>query len=90
MHLSADAPEGSAQAIVEALRELPGQIAEIRDYRVGLDVGVNPPSWDVALTADFDVPSDYVTYRDHPEHQRIIRELIEPVVDQRVSVQFPI
>ena len=88
MRFSPDAPAEGPQGIVDALRELPALIPEIAAYHVGLDVGVNPPSWDLAVSADFADVDGYVAYRDHPEHQQRIRDLIDPIVAERVSVQF--
>jgi len=76
------------RAIVDELRTLPGIIPELRDYRVGLDAGVNDGNHEMAVTADFDDVDGYLVYRDHPEHQRIIVELIRPAIAERAAVQY--
>ena len=43
---------------------------------------------DFAVVADFDDVAGYVTYRDDPEHQRIIAELIRPHLASRVAAQY--
>ena len=77
-------------ALVDGLRELPGLIPEIVDYRVGPDAGINEASWDFAVTADFANADDLITYRDHPEHQARIQSLVAPIAAERVAVQFEI
>jgi hypothetical protein len=70
------------------LGELPGRIPEIRAYHFGGDAGVNPGNFDMAVTGDFDSVEDYLTYRDHPDHQRVVKELLTPLVAERAAVQF--
>lgn len=64
-----------------------GAIAADR-YRHGPDVGLNPASWDYVVVADFASAEDYLTYRDHPDHRALIRDLVEPIVAERASVQY--
>jgi hypothetical protein len=84
--------EGTEPATVEALaaglRALPARIPELVDYRVGPDLRVAEGTWDFAVTADFASIEDFLTYRDHPDHQAVIHELIAPHVETRMSVQF--
>ena len=71
-----------------ALSGLPEVIPELRGYHVGADAGINPGNADFAVVAEFDDAAGYLAYRDHPEHTRIITELIAPYVDTRSVVQF--
>jgi len=75
-------------ALAQGLEELPGIIPEIVEYRVGPDLGINEASWDFAVCADFASTADFVTYRDHPEHQARITSLVLPITAERVAVQF--
>jgi hypothetical protein len=84
-------PGTPPQPIEELRAELAAfgpSLPEVRSYEVGVDLGVNSASWDFAVSATFDDTDGYLAYRDHPEHQRIIRELVEPIVVERASVQF--
>jgi hypothetical protein len=74
-------------AVVDALATLPQLIPELRSYLVGEDVQETEGNYDLAVVADFDDERGYVTYRDHPEHQRILRELIRPILAHRAAVQ---
>lgn len=76
------------QAVGEALMKLPALIAEVRDYRYGPDAGVNAGNFDYAVVADFDDTAGYLVYRDHPEHRRVLLELIAPIITTRAAVQF--
>ena len=40
------------------------------------------------MVADFDDEAGYLTYRDHPDHQRFIAELITGKVSERAAVQY--
>lgn len=75
-------------AISAALAQLPLIITEIRNYSFGRDAGVNEGNFDFAVTGTFDSVDQYLVYRDHPEHQRFVKELVAPVLESRAAVQF--
>jgi hypothetical protein len=75
-------------AIEEGLAALPGRIPQIRSYRFGRDLGLNNRNAGFGLVAEFDSVDDFVTYRDHPDHQAFIARCIEPAVAERVGVQM--
>jgi hypothetical protein len=75
-------------AIASALDALPSAIPEIAAYRHGRDLGVAPTNFAYAISADFASLDDFITYRDHPEHQRFIAEHITGKVSDRAAVQF--
>ena len=74
-------------AIARALRALPNTIDVIRSYVVGEDAGVNAGNFDLVVVADFDDVDGYLEYRDHPDHQRVISDLIAPCLAARAAVQ---
>ena len=74
-------------AIAEALRGLPSQIPELRSYVVGVDLDLADDNADLVVVADADDVDGYVAYRDHPEHQRIIAEMIRPILASRTAAQ---
>jgi len=88
--LRADAPPDAANAIVEALRGLPGVIPSIRDYQAGVDLGISSGNATVAATAVFDDEAGYAEYRDHPAHRAIIEQRIDPVRESRAAIQFEV
>jgi len=73
--------------VVARLRTLPSKISAIRSYVVGENAGVDPDTADLAIVADFDDVAGYVTYRDHPDHQTVIREVIAPIISTRMAIQ---
>ena len=77
-------------AIVTALRALPEQIPELRDYVIGTDLGLGEGNASLAIVGDFDSVADYETYRGHPAHQAVARDLIIPVLAGRGAVQHEI
>ncbi len=79
--------EETKEAIREGLMALPGIIPQIRSYRVGRDAGLTPGNYDFVVVGDFDDPAGFLTYRDHPAHVQIIKDLIAPSVTKRAAVQ---
>ena len=75
-------------AITAALATLPGVIPELREYRFGPDAGIAEGNFDLGVVADFDDVAGYEAYRDNEEHQRVLAELIRPVLSERAAVQY--
>ncbi len=71
----------------ELLEGLTGRIPEIREMQVGLDALHSPQSYDLALVARFESMEALERYRDHPEHQRVVR-FLRSVHGGRVVVDF--
>jgi hypothetical protein len=74
-------------AVAAALADLPARIPEIRGYEIGRDARVNEGNFDLVVVADFDDVDGYLVYRDHPDHQAVIRERIQPILADRAAVQ---
>ena len=85
-----DATDEQRHALARGLDGMPAATGAVRaeDYRHGFDAGVNPASWDYVVVADFASADDYRTYRDHPDHQALIRDLVTPIVGDRASIQY--
>lgn len=84
-----DASDERREAVFDALRSLPGAIPSVRSYRVARDLGLNPANAHFSIVATFDDQDGFLTYRDHPEHQRFIREHITPdVIEHRLGTQL--
>jgi hypothetical protein len=76
------------RAITEALQGLPARIPALRDYRIGTDAGLADGNAHFAVVADFDDVAGYVSYRDDPEHQRILAEMVRPHLASRSAAQY--
>jgi hypothetical protein len=85
-----DAGDEQRRALAQGLDGMPAATGAVRpdDYRHGFDAGINAASWDYVVVADFASADDYRTYRDHPDHRALIRDLVEPIVVERASVQY--
>jgi hypothetical protein len=84
-----DGVDDHAVAALEAgLGRLPGAIPEIESYRFGRDLELRDTNADFAVVADFADEAGFLVYSAHPEHQAVIRDLVEPIVAERHSVQF--
>lgn len=90
MRWKADATDAQQSAVRDALAELPARIPEIRDYTIGTDARVNEGNYDLVIVADFDDVAGYLVYRDHADHQAVIRERIRPILADRAAVQHHI
>jgi hypothetical protein len=83
-------PEATAAerlAVQAGLADLPGVIPELRGYEIGSDAGISEGNFDLVIVADFDDVDGYLVYRDHPDHQTVIRERIRPILADRAAVQ---
>lgn len=81
-------PDERIDDLQAGLDALPPAIPQIRRYEHGRNLGVTPGTWDYGLVAEFDSVDDQRTYRDHPVHQQLIRELVEPITTDRASIQL--
>ena len=76
------------ESLRAGLGRLPDLIPAIRAYRYGADAGLNEGNYDFVVTADFDDADGYLAYRDHPDHKKLVTELLAPFVAHRAAVQF--
>jgi Stress responsive A/B Barrel Domain len=85
-----DVGDERVEALAAGLSRMPGATGAVTAdrYEHGRALGLNPGSWDYAVVAEFDSAEAYTAYRDHPEHQALIRDLLRPIVAERCSVQF--
>jgi hypothetical protein len=81
------ASPAAVDAVRRALADLPGIIPEIRAYTVASDLGLAAGNADLAIVADFDDADGWRTYLEHPAHQAVLRERIQPILAHRAAVQ---
>jgi hypothetical protein len=83
-------PDQSAKAAAaaDALRAFVADLDGVESYLCGSDIGLTPSSYDFAVVGIFTTQSDFESYRDHPQHQRIISEQIAPILGDRTVVQL--
>ncbi len=76
------------RALTEALVALPGQIEEIRSFRVGPDAGVAVGNDRFAVVAEFDDIDAYKRYASDPRHRQVVERLLKPLLGTRHAVQL--
>ena len=86
--LKPDAPADQVDQIVAALEALAATLPEVRSLAVGSDLALREGNASFAIVAEFDDVDGFKVYADHPEHIRIIKELIGPHIESRHPVQF--
>ncbi|RKN03468.1 Dabb family protein [Streptomyces radicis] len=80
--------EAAKQAVVDGLLGLREHIDTIRSMRMGSDLGIRADNFDFASLIEFDDVDGYLTFRDHPAHQQVVRDFIRPVAAERAGVVF--
>ena len=75
-------------AIARALTAVATSADGVRSYLCGADAGFTPGAYDFAVVGSFDSRDAFTAYRDHPEHQRILSEMILPNLESRTVVQL--
>lgn len=76
------------QAVVDGLMGLREEIDTIRAMRMGFDLGIRADNFDFASLIEFDDEAGYLTFRDHPAHQKVVVEHIRPAMAERAGVVF--
>lgn len=71
----------------EKFLSMPGLIPYLKKVKVGIDEIRSERSMDVCLYTEFETKSDYLSYRDHPEHLKIA-EYVASVKTESYSVDF--
>jgi heme-degrading monooxygenase HmoA len=85
---TADTTAADVERITAALTALSPGLSGVESYRCGADVSRTPDSYDFAVVGVFSDREHFAAYRDHPEHQRILKELILPHLANRIVVQL--
>jgi hypothetical protein len=80
------ASPAQVQAVSEAMQKL--QVQGMRSIRVAVDAGLREGNMHMAVLADFDDEAGYRAYDADPEHNRIRRELIAPILAHVERCQF--
>jgi hypothetical protein len=84
---SEEATEEQKQALRDGLAALPEKIPEIRTYRIGDDAGLGPDNYDLVVVGDFEDQAGFLTYRSHPVHQDLVKNLLRPITARRAAIQ---
>lgn len=85
-----DADEAQRQAVHDAIATMPEATGVTEKYTIGPDLDLADGNFDFAVVGDFADQAAYLIYRDHPEHQRIVFDIIRPAIADRAAIQFEI
>jgi hypothetical protein len=85
-----DTDPEAVEALCAALAALPEAIPELSDYRFGPDLGLVEGNADFTIVGNFPDAAAWARYQEHPEHQRVLAELIRPHLASRTAVQVRI
>lgn len=75
-------------AVAAALNDVASRLHGVHRYLCGPDAGFTPGAYDFAVVGSFKDRDSFVAYRDHPDHQRVLTEMILPNVQSRTVVQI--
>jgi hypothetical protein len=70
--------------VIEAV---PGASSLQTGQGLGLSGG---SSYDYAIVADFDSQASYLAYRNHAEHQALLRDVLVPASSDIAAIQFQV
>lgn len=87
MRLKENNPENAAQ-IRDALYGMVGKVPQIRALEVGTNIIPSDRAYDIALTVTFDSHEDMEAYQVHAEHQRVLNEVLRPLISGSVAADY--
>lgn len=70
------------------LDRLPALVPGIESFTHGPDLGVREGNADYAVVATLRSVEALADYFDHPEHVRIINDVVAPMLESKQAVQF--
>jgi len=83
-----DATEAQKGLAFEGIQSLPEYIDQITSYSVGFNAGSRSDNYDLVVVGDFNSEADYEIYANHPNHQKVIAELLAPIMESRTAAQY--
>ncbi len=86
--LKPEAPADIVERISTDLHALAATLPEVRSLAIGRDLALREGNAGFGVAATFDDVDAFTVYADHPEHVRVIKELIGPNITGRHPVQF--
>ncbi|MCE1199216.1 MAG: Dabb family protein [Marinilabiliales bacterium] len=70
--------------IIEELNELKNKIEGLKVLETGENVESDGASFDISLITRFDRLEDYLIYKDHPEHLKVVSLVRANTIDRAV------
>jgi len=88
--MKADAPAEAIDGLLNALRQLPSRVPGIRELTCGANFSARGQGFTHGLLVRFGSRADLEAYARHPEHQRVVAENVQPVVETLLVVDFEV
>jgi hypothetical protein len=79
----------ASRRIKEKLEKLVNYIPELKSMEVGINISLRKTAYDLVLVSEFMNEADLETYRNHPEHIKIV-EYIKKVSEKSVVVDYQV
>ncbi len=76
--------------LADALDALVPLVPQLRSYRHGPDLRLREGNADYAVAATLETPQQLPDYLDHPEHLRIVRDILTPMLGSRQAIQIEV
>lgn len=78
----------NARRLKHRLEALPRHIPEIKFAEVGINFNASDAAYDVVLISEFESREALQAYQKHPEHQKVISELLEKIRSKKSVVDY--
>ena len=82
-----DVTDEAIQELENLLEELPNKIFEIHSYEFGRDIIHSDRSYDFALLSLFANLESLQRYKDHPDHQTVLKKILS-ISEDILAVDF--
>ncbi len=76
--------EENTQLAKQQLEMLPNIIPQILGYEVGINSFNDPRAYDLVVVASFKSVEDFLVYRNHPDHAKVLEFIMKRVEDVKV------
>jgi hypothetical protein len=84
------AAPSSADTLAAAFTALGASTAGVLETQTHRSAGVAPGMCDLALQADFVSAEAFAAYLAHPDHQRLIEEILTPMMRSMSAIQYEV
>ncbi|MFQ5708852.1 MAG: Dabb family protein [bacterium] len=78
----------NARILRSRLESLQREIEEVKSLEVGVNFNPTEVAYDVVLVAEFEDKQALSRYQNHPEHQRLITELLDKIRLEKKVVDY--
>ena len=78
----------AAEQLRAALEPLVGTVPGLRSLRVDADGSGISGHWDAALVSEHESWDALSAYQSHPDHQRVVTQIVPVVVADRAAVDY--